>query len=209
MDALVEDGLHDAWDYSAGEDLRGANAVFGLIGSPGTSDDGAARHGHGSDGAMMTGMTDGRDLFQTLHEQYCLALDDPRASLDGSWAAQWTIPFAEESALNLHEDHHRRHETSTGRESTGMESIEALLSGAYALHDVFGALGEGEMAGLADTGPVPEILQLFAPAGYHAAASRRSGARPPVFARREHHTPGIDSSMPMPSPASNPRRDVL
>jgi hypothetical protein len=85
-------------------------------------------------------------------------------------------------------------------------SIEALLSGARVLKDVFGPLGEGEMPGLADTEPVPEILRLFAPAEYHAAASRRPTALPPALARREHHALGIDS--PLPAPDSNPRDDA-
>lgn len=97
----------------------------------------------------------------------------------------------------------RAKEPSAGRDSTDMGSIEALLSGARVLKDVFGPLGDGDMAGLADVEPAPEILRIFAPAEYHAAASRRPTALPPALARREHHALGIDS--PMLASDSNPR----
>ncbi|ORC51214.1 hypothetical protein B2G74_00060 [Burkholderia sp. A27] len=162
-------------------------------------------------------MTGAQDLIQTLHEQYCRALDDPQASLAGNWAAQWATPVAGDPSMDAHEDHPRRQESS-GRESTDVGSIEALLSGTRVLKDVFGPLvggdSEGDMSGLGwltDSEPVPEILRLFAPAEYHAAASRRPAALPPALARREHHSLGIDSPMspisPIPAPDSNPRHD--
>lgn len=204
-EASVDGESHVATGYDAGEDLR-ANAVFGLIGSPVTDDDGAAWRAHGPDNAAMTG---GHDVIQTLHEQYCRALDDPQASLAGNWTAQWATPLAGDPSMDRHEHHSRRQEPSAGRELTDMGSIEALLSGARVLKDVFGPLGEGDMSGLADAEPVPEILRLFAPAEYHAAVSRRPTALPPALARREHHSLGIDSPMgPMPAPDSNPRDDA-
>jgi len=204
-DAPTGDRFPVETGYVTGEGLRGANAVFDLIGSPAISDDGVVRHEPRSDGAAMSGV---HDLIQTLHEQYCRALHDPQASLAGSWAAQWASPVAGGSPIDTHEGH-RRHEPAAGRPSMDKGSIEALLSGARVLKDVFGPLGEGEMpglAGLADVESVPEILRLFAPAEYHAAASRRPTALPPALARREHHVFGIDS--PMPAADSNSGRDT-
>jgi hypothetical protein len=198
--------------YEAGEDLRGANAVFGLIGSSVTDEDGAAQRSRDSRDADNAAMTGARDVIQTLHEQYCRALDDPQASLAGNWAAQWATPVAGDPSMDAREDHPRRQESSTGRESADMGSTEALLSGARVLKDVFGPMAESDMSGVAwltDTEPVPEILRLFAPAEYHAAASRRPAALPPALARREHHALGIDSPMsPMPAPAQNPHHDA-
>lgn len=205
-DASVDGESHVPTVCGTEEDLRGANAVFGLIGAPTTDGDGRAQRTHDHDDRPMTGA---HDVIQILHEQYCRALDDPQASLAGNWA----IPVEGESSMDMQEDHPLRREPSAGRESTDGGSIEALLSGARVLSDVFGSLGEGGMpglaglAGLADTEPIPEILRLFAPAEYHAAVSRRPATLPPALARREHHTLGIDS--PMPAPDTTARHDIL
>ncbi|WP_287192480.1 TagK domain-containing protein [Paraburkholderia sp.] len=202
-DARVDGEAQVPTVYDTREDLRGANAVFGLIGAPTTDGDGGAQRTHDHDNQATTGA---HDVIQILHEQYCRALDDPQASLAGNW----TTPVAGESSMDTQEDHPLRREPSAGRESTDGGSIEALLSGVRVLSDVFGSLGEGGMpglAGLADTEPIPEILRLFAPAEYHAAVSRRPATLPPALARREHHTLGIDS--PMPAPDTTARHDIL
>lgn len=202
-DATVDGESHAPTVYGTGEDLRGANAVFGVIGAPTTDDDGGARRTHDHDNQATTGA---HDVIQVLHEHYCRALDDPQASLAGNWASQWATLVTGESLMDMQEDRPLRREPSAGRESPDGGSIEVLLSDARVLSDVFGPLGEGGMPGLADTGPVPEILRLFAPAEYHAAVSRRPAIVPPALARREHHTPGIDS--PMPAPDTTTRHDI-
>ncbi len=57
----------------------------------------------------------------------------------------------------------------------------------------------------AEVEPVPEVLRLFAPNEYLAAASRRPPALPAVLTRREHHSLGIDS--PLPAPDSTTHHD--
>lgn len=190
---------HVTTGYGVGEDLRGTNAVFGLIGASATDDYDVARRAHDPGNPAMTGAP---DVIQTLHEQYCRALGEPQASLAENWVAQWVNPVAGDPPMDAPEDHPNWHESATARESTDSGSIEALLSGARVLTDVFGPLEEGDvygfagLTGLTDSEPIPEILRLFAPAEYHAAASRRPTVLPPALARREHHSPGIDSPMP-------------
>jgi hypothetical protein len=201
-DVPDDDGSHLVTQGAAGEDMRGANAVFGLIGSPTTDTTAARQEQGGEDGAT----NDAHDLIQALHEQYCRALDDPHASLADSWAAHWAAPAESASPIGAHDDHARWQEPSTGRESTNEESIEALVSGRLCLTDVFGPLSGGEVSEFAESEPIPEILRLFAPVEYHAAAARRPSALPPALARREHHALGIDS--PLSAPDSNQCHDA-
>jgi hypothetical protein len=94
-----------------------------------------------------------------------------------------------------------RHEQRAG--PIGTESIETILSGTRVLEDVFGPLRNGE-APEPEVEPVPEILRLFAPPEYGAAASRGMPALPPALARREHHSLSIDSPLPVPAPTPVP-----
>ncbi|MBK5169356.1 TagK domain-containing protein [Burkholderia sp. R-70211] len=199
LTAQADDGLHVATGYAAGEDMRGENAVFGLIdtaatgqamalhtrerqGEPGAND--AARD-QGVDGAVN------RDVIRALHDQYWRALDNPQASLAGDWAMHASLA----SGSSGHGDEGT--DDRTGAPSTEGWSIEALLSGTRLLEDVFGPLRKGEVPE-AEVEPIPEILRLFAPAEYLAAASRRPPALPAALTRREHQTPGIDSPLPAP-----------
>jgi hypothetical protein len=177
-------------DYE--EDTRGSHAVLGLIGTFVATGDGVSRLDAG-------GVASGADdLIETLHAQYCRVLDDPHASLADNWAAQ-TVPVGDLSAgANC--------EPSAGARAPHIGSIEALLSGSRFMEDVFGPLATSDAPDLAATEPVPEILRLFAPAEYLAAASRRPRALPPALARREHHSLGMDS--PLPASDSTPHHDA-
>jgi hypothetical protein len=166
-DAPTGDRFSVETGYVAGGGLRGANAVFDLIGTPAISDDGVVRHEPRGDSAAVPAA---HDRFRRCTSSIAGHCTTPQASLAGSWAAQWALPVASGLPMDAHEGH-LQHEPSTDNGSIG-----ALLSGARVLQDVFGPLGEGEMAGLADVEPVPEILFLFEPAEYHAAASRRPTA---------------------------------
>lgn len=164
-----------ARDLVAVDDPRGAHAVFGLLGArpaSGTRPVGAAA---GNERAAA------RDLIDMLHDQYRRALDDPQASFADDWAA----PVAVASCAST--------ELVYGESSEA--SVEALLSGGRSLEQAFGPLVKGGEPDLAEPVTVPEILRLFAPADYHAAAARRSPALPPALARREHHAAGLDSPL--------------
>jgi hypothetical protein len=173
-----EDDAEDRID----EDLRGSNAIFGLIGGALASENGESRRerdeaGNGAD-----------DLIETLHEQYRRVLVDPQASLTEGWGAPPAF------SAGLYPASH--YESSVGAQAPHSGSIEALLSGARFMEDVFGPLAAAHEADLAVPEPVPEILGLFAPQEYLAAAARRARALPPALARREHHTLGLDSPLP-------------
>jgi len=163
----------------ADEDLRGSDAIFGLIGSRPATQAGARP-------ASDTG-----DLIASLHTQYCQALDNPWVPIG---ATDWVSAPAGVGAAGLPGDLHAS--------STGSDSIEALLSGAQLLDHAFGPLRESDLGSLPESEPVPEILRLFAPPEYLASTRRQAPALPPTLARREHHSFGIDSPLPMPKVAS-------
>jgi hypothetical protein len=182
------DATVDRSAYAAGfgtDDWRGSNAVFGLIGTSASANDATTRRGRAEAACGQD------DLIAMLHAQYCRALDDPQALFaESEWAAQVTT-----SGSARHDPMDSPAEQCAP--AADPESIEVLLSGRQRMEHVFGPFREGEVLALAETGPVPEILQLFAPTGYHAAASRRAAGLPPPLARREHHLLGIDSPFSM------------
>jgi hypothetical protein len=155
--------------FAGSDDVRGARAVFGLIGAS------TASGGKPGDAAAAP------DLIDLLHDQYRRALDDPQAS----FADGWTTPEAVASDTSA--------ELVYGQSSE--EAVEALLAGGRSLEHAFGPLAKADAPDLAEAGPVPEILRLFAPAEYHAAVARRSPALPPTLARLEHQALGIDSPL--------------
>lgn len=166
------------------EDQRGSAAIFGLLGSRPVLEDGAT--------SRTSARVDGEDLIASLHRQYCQALDNPFGPAP---AADWESPaepsgryVRSESGLPV--DPHLYH--------AGHDSIEALLSGAQLLDHAFGPLRESDLGSLPESEPVPEILRLFAPPEYLASAFRSMATLPPALARREHHSLGIDSPLPMP-----------
>lgn len=135
---------------------------------------------------------DADDLMSGLHRQYCQALDNPLGPVS---TTDWESP-SESSARyvrgesGLPVDPYLQH--------ARQDSIEALLSGAQLLDHAFGPLRESDLGSLPEAEAVPEILQLFAPPEYLASAFRSMTALPPMLARREHHSLGIDSPLPMP-----------
>jgi hypothetical protein len=166
------------------EDLRGSGAIFGLIGSRPAMEDGAV--------SRTSGRDDTDDLISSLHRQYCQALANPLGPVAGTdWESSSESSgryVRGESALPP--DPHLR--------DGSQDSIEALLSGAQLLDHAFGPLRESDLGSLPETEPVPEILRLFAPPEYLASAFRSMSALPPTLARRDHHSLGIDSPLPMP-----------
>ncbi|WP_241299310.1 TagK domain-containing protein [Burkholderia stabilis] len=131
-------------------------------------------------------------LVATLHAQYWRALTDPHATVAAEWAPMVDEPAAHASApdsrdaLRAHGDLERA------------QSIEALLFGDRTLEDVFERLGAHTEPALDDE-PIPEILRLFAPPEFQAAAARRGSALPPALTRREHHALTVDSPLSAPS----------
>jgi hypothetical protein len=196
--------------YAAGEDMRGENAVFGLIDTA-ASGQAMTQHARGTPGEPDVGEASdatrdrdvNRDVIKALHDQYWRALDDPQASLAGTWAMQ--------TGMERGSGRGEPGSTAEGTDdpasapSTDDRSIEALLSGARHLEDVFGPLRKGDVPE-AEVESIPEILRLFAPAEYLAAVSRRPPALPAALTRREHQTPGIDS--PLRAPDSTPHHET-
>jgi hypothetical protein len=181
----VDDPLRACEDdagHGIDEDLRGSNAIFGLIGGVLGSENDETRRERGEADHGVD------DLIETLHEQYRRVLVDPQASLTEGWGAPPAF------SAGLYPASH--YESSVGAQAPHSGSIEALLSGARFMEDVFGPLAAAHEADLAVPEPVPEILGLFAPQEYLAAAARRARALPPALARREHHTLGLDSPLP-------------
>lgn len=195
--------------YEVPGDLHGENAVFGLLGTPAAAGQiTAQRTQRGQDlhvacesqAASASGPDQGMtpDVIGALHDQYWRALDDPLASLAGDWSSHAGLADdPHEDAPHALDGPRRESEAEVAAMSGG--SIEALLSGVRTLEECFGPLSAAP--GSCDSrdwrvDSVPEILRLFAPPEYHAAASQRSRALPPALARREHHALGIDSPLP-------------
>jgi hypothetical protein len=168
----------------AGEDLRGSAAIYGLIGSQRALEETGLQHSTQPDAA---------DLIATLHTQYCQALENPWASIGG---ADWVSPAS-------FTDRHGRGKSDLRESTDDSDSIEALLSGAQLLDHAFGQLRDSDLGGLPESEPAPEILRLFAPPEYLASAWRSIATLPPTLARREHHSPGIDSPLRMPDVTSD------
>ncbi|RKT99191.1 hypothetical protein C7H84_32225 [Burkholderia sp. Nafp2/4-1b] len=125
-------------------------------------------------------------LIGTLHAQYWRALADPHATVTVEWAS--TAGVAEPATRTVVPDSHDCTDASRGH-----DSIEALLLGDRTLEDVFERLDE-HSAPMLDDEPVPEILHLFAPSDFQAAAAQH----PPALTRREHHSLTIDSPLSAP-----------
>jgi hypothetical protein len=165
------------------DDIDG-DAVLGLIGSSASVRSGAFRSGR-DDVAIGAD-----DLIASLYRQYCLVLDDPYASLTDDTTARASTGEPDIVMKDL-----SAHPTD---QAVDERFIKALLSGPQRIEQVFGDLGTGEALEFPATDLEGDILHLFAPAEFHAAASRRPAALPPELARRDHHAIGIDSSLSMP-----------
>lgn len=165
-----------------------SNAIFDVIGVTSSTDASQRQCGEAAPGPA--------DVMDVLYAQYCIALDDPHAAVAGDWvteSAPRDEPNATSDKLERQSAAQRGHDASRT-----VEPIETLLSGAQLMEHAFGPLGRGEAPELIPAEPVPEILRLFAPREYQAAASRRPSTLPPALARREHHSVSIDSAMPVP-----------
>jgi hypothetical protein len=171
-------------EHQPEEDLRGSGAIFSLIGSRPALDEGAV--------PRTSARVDADDLISSLHRQYCQVLDNPLGPVVGKdWESSSESSgryVRGEAALPVDPELHH----------AGQDSIEALLSGAQLLDHAFGPLRESDLGNLPESEPVPEILRLFAPPEYLASAFRSMSTLPPALVRREHHSLGIDSPLPMP-----------
>jgi len=162
----------------------GADDLLGRLGIGGMER--VARHSDSSSRPSI-GTPDSTDvLIDTLHAQYWRALADPHASVAVEWApaAGAAEPATRATAPDSQDcpDASRDH-----------DSIEALLFGDRRLEDVFEQLDE-HAAPLPDADPVPEILHLFAPSDFRAAAALHL----PALTRREHHALTMDSPLSAP-----------
>ncbi|AEA66005.1 TagK domain-containing protein [Burkholderia gladioli] len=173
-----------------GEHLHVTNDVLDQLGIG--SVDGAAAHMHASSRTTAAAADSPDALVDTLHAQYWRALTDPHATVAAEWA-----PMVDEPAV-----HATRPDSADALRAYGdlerAESIEALLFGDRTLEDVFERL-DGHTETALDDEPIPEILRLFAPPEFQAAAARRGSALPPALTRREHHALTVDSPLSAPS----------
>ncbi|MFP6562323.1 TagK domain-containing protein [Paraburkholderia sp. B3] len=168
-------------------DLHGSKAIFGLIGSRPVMEPRAV--------SRTSTRVDGDDLIASLHRQYCQALDNPLGpGVEADWESTTGSERYARGDSGLPDD--------PRRPNAGLDSIEALLSGAQLLDHAFGPLKESDIGNLPESESVPEILRLFAPPEYLASAWRSMATLPPALARRDHHSPGIDSPLPMPQVSS-------
>ncbi|SDE42856.1 TagK domain-containing protein [Paraburkholderia lycopersici] len=181
-DNADNDTLATFTEHQPEGDLRGSEAIFALLGSRLVLEQDSSRPAR----------VDADNLLSSLHRQYCQALDNPPGTVGGP---EWESPSGSpgrraggESDLPACPHLH----------NAGQDSIEALLSGAQLLDHAFGPLRESDLGNLPESEPVPEILRVFAPPEYLASAFRSVAALPPTLTRREHHSPGIDSPLPMP-----------
>ncbi|KVK76465.1 TagK domain-containing protein [Burkholderia sp. MSMB1498] len=194
-ESIVETLLIGPSDTGQDDSTHDGGAVFGLIGTTIAAEAFASRPERAAtDVATAAGApAPAGDLVHSLYEQYCRALEDPQAPLTSDWAARLAVvhaPPPEPAVARI-------------EEADGTGAIDALLSGARVLDDAFGSLGSDGAPDPAGADSTPEVLRLFAPAEYRAAAARRPGGLPPALARREHHALAIDSPLPAPGAASN------
>jgi hypothetical protein len=132
----------------------------------------------------------GARLMSALYEQYCQALDAPLSGSAGEWVGATDVA----DALAEDRDRRERGEGQRGQRGDSSSSpIAAILGDIHNVQQAFGPLARMSAEGIAEADEVPEVLRLFAPPEYHAAAARRVGAMPPSLVRREHHTLAIDS----------------
>ncbi|WP_175914754.1 TagK domain-containing protein [Burkholderia metallica] len=145
----------------------------------------------GADAPVRTvANADGADsLVETLHAQYWRALTDPHASVTTEPMPPGDEPTPHTLAPDSQVDPGVRGEC---------DSIEALLCGNHSLEDMFEQL-DLHAEHIPGDEPVPEILRLFAPPEFHAAAARRGPALPPPLTRREHHALSVDSPLSAPT----------
>ncbi|QCP54377.1 TagK domain-containing protein [Trinickia violacea] len=176
--------------HQCAEDLQGDRSILALIGSRPAVKQGGVRQ-------ALEHVNDGEDLMSSLHRQYCQALDNPLGPMAG---AGWESP-SESSGRYVRDK--SGFPADSHRPDANQDSIETLLSGAQLLDHAFGPLGESDLGNLLESEPVPEILRLFAPPEYLASAFRWMASVPPTLARREHHSLGIDSPLPMPEVTLN------
>lgn len=188
--SVIDDLLIDVTQAAGSGDLGGGDAVFGVVGTW-TSDE--ADPGAETRGAALAAPREAEraeDVIEALHAQYWRTLMDPHALMTGQWASQ-----SDERSMHPGD---APAEAGGAHDARNSGSIEVLLSGERSLEACFGPLESGPAALAMDIEPVPEILRLFAPPEYHAAATRRPPGLPPVLTRREHHALSVDSPLPAP-----------
>lgn len=176
-------------EYGGPEEPSCPNAVFGLIGTTPYLD------GRQPPCGRDQSASGARHLLDVLYAKYCQALDEPQVAVESDWAAPGIAPDSPDGELA---DRRRSLPGNRHEPAAGMESIEVLLFGTHSMEHAFGPLDGGDAGDVIVTDRAPEILRLFAPSEFHAAATRRSAPRPPALARREHHSVSIDSAMSVP-----------
>ncbi|WP_423396209.1 TagK domain-containing protein [Burkholderia sp. LMG 21824] len=173
-----------------GGDLRIGDDVLEQLGIGGI--DSASAHMRTSARAPTAAADSPDALVDTLHAQYWRALTDPHAAVSTEWAQMADEPAAHTASPDPQDALHAHGNLG------GSDSIETLLFGNRTLKDVFEQL-DGHAETALDDEPIPEILRLFAPPEYQAAAARRGPALPPALTRREHHALTVDSPLSAPS----------
>jgi hypothetical protein len=168
------------------------DAVFGLIGTSPHLD------GRQPPCGRDQSASGAHHLLDVLYAKYCQALDDPQVAVESDWAAPGVAPNSPDGELA---DRRRSLPGNRHEPGAGMELIEVLLFGTHSIEHAFGPLDRGDAGDVIATDRAPEILTLFAPPEFRAAATPRSAPRPPALARREHHSMSVDSAISVPQSA--------
>lgn len=168
------------------ESVRTDSDVLGELGIGSTDD--AAAHAYASSSTPDAGTDSTDTLIEKLHAQYWRALVDPHALITAGWAPLSEVD--EPTPRAAASDSHDKPDALDDR-----DSIETLLFGNRTLEDLFERLDEQHTGPALDDEAVPEILRLFAPPEYQAAAAQRGPALPPPLTRREHHALSVDSPL--------------
>ena len=180
-------------EYGDSEEPLCTDAVFGLIGTS------PHLYGRQPPCGRDQSASGAHHLLDILYAKYCQALDDPQVAVESDWAAPGVAPNSPDGELA---DRRRSLPGNRHEPVGGMESIEVLLSGTHSIEHAFGPLDRGDAGDVIATDRAPEILRLFAPPEFRAAATRRSAPRPPpALARREHHSMSVDSAISVPQSA--------
>ncbi|MEK7915160.1 TagK domain-containing protein [Burkholderia contaminans] len=176
-------------------DEFGGGAGFGLLGSSASLRGSEALHQLDDN----SGAVEDANIIASLYSQYLRFLDDPLSF------AEWAIPHTQEatpSALPLQAERGLGLLTMVElppqpvKPVAKPEGIMELLRPPVKLEQLFGDLSG--VPDLCEPEQRNDVLGLFAPAEFLAAASRHAAQRLPELARREHHMVAMDSPVSLP-----------
>ena len=179
---------------SSGDEC-GSGAVFGLLGSSASLRGSEALRELDDNNVAV----EDENIIASLYSQYLRFLDDPLSLAE--WAISCT-PEATPSALPVQAEPGLGLLTMVElppqpvKPVAKPQGIMELLRPPVKLEQLFGDLSGAP--DLCEPEQWNDVLSLFAPAEFLAAASRHAAQRPPELTRREHHMVAMDSPVSLP-----------